>query len=70
MNMTTLTIFTSMTNPDARHDAWKEALDCYESLADEVIIVGKDWPNEFKPFDRKGFFLFLGHFFFDHCSTA
>lgn len=47
MNMTTLTIFTSMTNPEARNDAWREALDCYESLADEVVVVGEDWPNEF-----------------------
>ena len=42
-----LSIFTSMTNPDGRNDQWQEALNCYEELADEVIIVGDKWPNEF-----------------------
>jgi len=37
-----------MTNPEDRNDAWKEALACYEDLADEIIIVGEDWPYEFK----------------------
>ena len=47
MKYKSLSIFTSMTNPEKRNDPWKEALDCYESLADEVIVVGEDWPEEF-----------------------
>ena len=42
-----LSIFTTMTNPEERMDPWEEALNCYNDLADEVIIVGKDWPDEF-----------------------
>ena len=42
-----ISIFTSMTNPEARRDPWNEALECYEDLGDEVIIVGKDWPEKF-----------------------
>lgn len=45
--MTTLSIFTSMTNPELRNDPWKEALECYKYFADEVVIVGKDWPYDF-----------------------
>ena len=37
--MTTLSIFTSMTNPELRNDPWKEALECYKYFADEVVIV-------------------------------
>jgi len=36
-----------MTNPDLRNDPWKEALNCYEDIADEIIIKGDDWPYEF-----------------------
>ena len=36
-----------MTDPEARQDPWKEALACYEDLADEVIVVGEDWPDTF-----------------------
>ena len=43
-----VSIFTTMTNPEERMDPWKEALNCYESIADEVIVVGADWPEEFK----------------------
>ena len=50
MNIST---FTTMTKPDERGDPWKEALSCYESFSDEVIIVGKEWPHEFK-FDLIG----------------
>ena len=46
--MTTLSIFTSMTNTVIRKDPWKEALNCYEDFADEVIITGQDWPEEFE----------------------
>ena len=42
-----------MTNPEKRNDAWQEALSCYEDIADEVIVVGENWPEEFK-FDLIG----------------
>ena len=42
-----ISIITTMTNPEERKDPWKEALECYEDFADEVIITGKDWPIEF-----------------------
>tara|TARA_B100001250_G_scaffold13960_1_gene12218 strand:- start:36429 stop:37250 length:822 start_codon:yes stop_codon:yes gene_type:complete len=45
--MEQLSIFTTMTNPDKRMDPWKEALECYEYFTDNVVIVGKDWPQEF-----------------------
>ena len=48
-----LSIFTSMTNPEKRNDAWEEAISCYEDIADEVIVVGDSWPEEFK-FDLIG----------------
>ena len=40
-------IFTTMTDPEKRGDPWREALNCYEDFADEVTVVGKDWPYEF-----------------------
>ena len=43
--MTTLSIFTTMTNPEKRNDPWREALDCYKDFADEVVITGQDWPE-------------------------
>ena len=43
-----ISIFTSMTNPELRMDPWKEALACYEYFSDEIVIVGDDWPTEFK----------------------
>lgn len=46
--MTKISIFTTMTDPEERMDPWKEALNCYEDFADEVIITGQDWPDEFK----------------------
>tara|TARA_B100001564_G_C20596029_1_gene650269 strand:+ start:143 stop:967 length:825 start_codon:yes stop_codon:yes gene_type:complete len=36
-----------MTNPEARGDPWKEALNCYNDVADEVIVVGDNWPYDF-----------------------
>ena len=36
-----------MTNPEDRNDPWEEALNCYKDFADEVIVVGEDWPEEF-----------------------
>ena len=35
-----LSIATSYTNPEERMDPWKEALSCYEDLADEVRHPG------------------------------
>ena len=43
-----ISVFTSMTNPDERNDPWRESLNCYEEFGDEVVIVGDDWPFEFK----------------------
>jgi len=42
-----LSIATSYTNPEERMDPWKEALSCYEDLADEVVRSGENWPYEF-----------------------
>ena len=63
--MSSLSIFTSMTNPEKRNDPWQEALKCYNDLADEVIVVGQDWPYEFS-------WDFIGKTFqkgFDKCSS-
>ena len=46
--MTKISISTTMTNPNERMDPWREAIYCYEEIADEVIVLGEDWPNEFK----------------------
>jgi len=46
--MPTISVFTSMTNPDERKDPWRQALSCYEDLADDVITIGQDFPDEFK----------------------
>ena len=48
-----LSVFTSMTDPESRNDPYKEAIACYQDFADELIIVGQDWPYEFK-FDKIG----------------
>ena len=37
-----------MTNPEERMDPWKEALSCFKDFADDVVIVGENWPYEFK----------------------
>ncbi|MDC3103223.1 hypothetical protein OA408_00470 [Acidimicrobiaceae bacterium] len=42
-----ISIFTTYTNPEERKDPWREALNCYEDFADEIIVTGKDWPYEF-----------------------
>ena len=42
-----ISIFTTFTNPESRNDPWKEAMNCYEDFAYEVIVSGKDWPYEF-----------------------
>ena len=46
--MTSLSIFTSMTQPEKRKDPWNESLSCYEDFADEVVVVGENWPEEFE----------------------
>ena len=33
-----ISIFTSMTDPKERMDPWKEAINCYEKYADEVVM--------------------------------
>ena len=45
--MKTISIVTTMTNPSSRNDPWEEALACYEEFADEIVVVGDDWPYEF-----------------------
>ena len=37
-----LSIATSYTDPESRMDPWKEALSCYEDLADEVVRSGEN----------------------------
>lgn len=37
-----------MTDPDKRKDPWREALSCYEDIADELVVTGQDWPEEFR----------------------
>ncbi len=63
--MSSFSIFTTMTDPDSRNDPWKESLDCYNALADEVIIVGDDWPSEFD----WGVFNKIYQDGFDQCKT-
>jgi hypothetical protein len=43
-----ISIFTHMTNPEKRNDPWKESLNCYRDFCDELVIVGENWPEEFK----------------------
>lgn len=57
-----LSIFTTVTNPINRGDAYHEAINCYKDLADEVVVVNgggqitnylgvtyvnRNWPEEF-----------------------
>ena len=42
-----LSITTTMTDPESRKDPWREALECYEDLADEVVITGQNWKYDF-----------------------
>ena len=48
-----ISVFTSTTDPDSRNDPYKEALACYQDIADEIIVVGENWPYEFS-FDLIG----------------
>ena len=63
--MSSFSVFTTMTNPEDRNDPWKESLNCYESLADEVVVVGDNWPVEFD----WGIFNKIYQNGFDKCST-
>ena len=59
-NKLNISIATTMTDPESRKDPWKEALQCYEDIADEVIITGQDWQydfmwNEIGEFFQEGF---------------
>lgn len=42
-----ISIFTTATRPHERGDMFDEAMACYNDLADEVIVTGEDWPQEF-----------------------
>lgn len=42
-----LSIFTTATRPIERGDTYKQSMKCYKELADEVIVTGRDWPQEF-----------------------
>lgn len=45
-----LGIFTTTTRPEERGDNYKDALECYEELADELTVINGDktWPQEFR----------------------
>jgi len=43
-----VSVFTHMTNPELRNDPWKESLDCFHDIGNEVVVVGESWPTEFK----------------------
>jgi glycosyltransferase involved in cell wall biosynthesis len=49
-----LSIFTTVTNPKARADNFKDALQCYADLADEIIVVngGEELGTVFYDKDR------------------
>lgn len=42
-----LSIFTTATRPAERGDTYDQSLACYNNFADEVIVKGDDWPQEF-----------------------
>lgn len=46
----TLGIFTTLTDPGRRGDNFQDALNCYEDLADRVVIIDghTSWPQEFE----------------------
>ena len=43
-----ISVITSYTNPEERMDPWKEALECYENFADEVVVTGQNLKDEFE----------------------
>ncbi len=43
-----ISVFTHMREPEKRMDPWEEALKCYESITDEVVVVGQDVEEEFR----------------------
>jgi len=51
-----ISVITSFTNPEERMDPWKEALNCYENFADEVVVTGQNLKEEFEFSD-------IGHMF-------
>ncbi len=63
--MSSFSIFTTMTDPESRNDPWKESLECYKTLADDVLVVGEDWPIEFD----WGIFNKIYQNGFNQCST-
>lgn len=47
-----LSIFTTATNPGSRGDNYKDSIDCYQDLADEVLIVNGGYTiQEFNEYD-------------------
>lgn len=44
-----VSLFTTITNPEKRGDNYKDAIACYEDLADDLVIVDgvATWPTEF-----------------------
>lgn len=43
-----ISVITSYTDPDKRMDPWKEALNCYQNFADEVVVTGQNLKDEFE----------------------
>ena len=43
-----ISVITSFTNPEERMDPWREALNCYENFADEVVVTGQNLKEEFE----------------------
>lgn len=39
-----ISVLTTITNPEQRQDKWKEALECYSDLADEIVLVNGGSP--------------------------
>lgn len=50
MSYPSVGIFTTLTDPERRGDHYKESIECYEALADRVVIVDghETWPQEFE----------------------
>ena len=64
-----------MTDPESRRDPWKEALECYEDLADEIVITGDNWKYDFSweqigKFFQEGFYAKAGMHSWDFSSTV
>lgn len=50
-----LSVFTTITNPEARGDNWRDALACYEAMADEVVVIngGETSLEGYRPFGER-----------------